>query len=171
MIKELITLRSGKVDEYLHIIDPKAYGTNRMLSLFLGEFDGGSVLIDCGSSLDINRSLRYFKKINVPLSSFKYLITTHHHFDHVGGIWKLYEEIKKHNPDVKILTNKITKELLNDFNLHLKRGKRTYGDLTGVMRPIEESAFHIIEPNTNFSTNSEDLENRIKLYKEWQQDG
>lgn len=128
MVEELITLNSGKVNEYLLHLDANAYGTKRMLSLFLGEFDDGSVLIDCGSSLDVNRTLRYFNKIDVPLSSFKYLITTHHHFDHVGGLWKLYEEIKKHNPDVKILTNTITKELLNDFHLHLKRGKRTYGD-------------------------------------------
>ena len=164
MVKELITLNSGKVNEYLHHIDALSYGTNRMLSLFLGEFDDGSVLIDCGSSLDINRTLRYFNKINVPLSSFKYLITTHHHFDHVGGLWKLYEEIKKHNPDVKILTNTITKELLNDFYLHLKRGKRTYGDLTGVMKPIEESAFQIIYPNTNYHTNSDDLENSFLFH-------
>jgi len=155
MVKELITLNSGKVNEYIHHIDAKSYGTDRMLSLFLGEFDDGSVLIDCGSSIDINRSLRYFKRNNIALSTFKYLITTHHHFDHVGGIWKLYEVIKEHNPDVKILTNSITKELLNNFDLHLKRGKRTYGDLTGVMKPIEDSAFQIIEPNTHFHTNTD----------------
>ncbi|MFX1425335.1 MAG: MBL fold metallo-hydrolase [Promethearchaeota archaeon] len=161
MVRELITLNSGKVNEYLHHIDAKAYGTRRMLSLFLGEFDDGCVLIDCGSSLDINKSLRYFKKNKIPLSSFKYLVTTHHHFDHVGGIWKLYEEIKKHNSDVKILTNKITKELLNNFEHHLKRGSRTYGNLTGVMNPIEESAFQIIEPYNVFNDNSFNLEENL----------
>ncbi|MFX1278486.1 MAG: MBL fold metallo-hydrolase [Promethearchaeota archaeon] len=150
MAEKVITLKSGRVNEYLHIIDAESYGTKRMLSLFLGKFDDGTVLIDCGSSLDIKKSLRYSKINNIPLSSFKYLVTTHHHFDHVGGIWKLYEEIKKHNPQVKILTNKITKELLNDFELHLKRGTRTYGSLTGEMKPIEESAFQVIEPSTDF---------------------
>lgn len=161
MVKELITLNSGKINEYLHHIDAQTYKTNRMLSLFLGEFDDGSVLIDCGSSLDIERSLRYFKKNNIPLSTFKYLITTHHHFDHVGGLWKLYEEVKKYNPDVKILTNSITKELLNDYKLHLKRGKRTYGDLAGVMKPIEESAFQIIKPNIDFKTNFDNHDNDL----------
>lgn len=164
MAKELITLTSGKVNEYLHLIDINAYKTNRMLSLFLGEFDEGSVLIDCGSSLDINKSLRYFKKNNIPLSTFKYLVTTHHHFDHVGGLWKIFEEIKKYNPDVKILTNNITKELLNDFNLHLKRGKRTYGDLTGIMKPIEDSAFQIIVPNVEFHNNADNLKNNFLFH-------
>ena len=164
MVKELITLNSGKVNEFLHHFDANSYGTNRMLSLFLGEFDDGSVLIDCGSSLDINKILRYFKKNNIPLSTCKYLVTTHHHFDHVGGMWKLYEEVKKHNPNVKILTNSITKELLNDYKLHLKRGKRTYGDLTGVMKPIEDCAFQIIEPNTDFKTSFDNHDNDLVFH-------
>ena len=89
MVKDLITLKSGKVNDYLHHIDVKAYGTSRTLSVFLAEFDDGSVLFDCGSSLDIKKILRYFKKNSIPLSSFKYLITSHHHFDHIGGVVKL----------------------------------------------------------------------------------
>jgi glyoxylase-like metal-dependent hydrolase (beta-lactamase superfamily II) len=158
MVKELITLKSGMINDYLHHIDMKAYGTSRRLSVFLGEFEDSSVLFDCGSSLDIEKILKYCKKNSIPLSSFKYLVTSHHHFDHIGGIWKLYEELRKYNPNVKILTNNITKELLNDFELHLKRGKRTYGDLTGVMKRIEESAFHIIEPSIKFDSKAKNLE-------------
>jgi len=158
MVNDLITLKSGKVNEYLHHIDVKAYGRQRMLSVFLGEFDDGCILIDCGSSLDIKKELRYFKKNCIELSSFKYLITTHHHFDHNGGLWKLYEEVKKYNPEVKILTNRITKELLNDFKLHLQRGMRTYGDLVGAMNPIRGEAFKIIEPIQDFNIKAENLE-------------
>jgi glyoxylase-like metal-dependent hydrolase (beta-lactamase superfamily II) len=159
MDEQLITLKSGRVNEYLHHIDMKAFGTSRMLSVFLGEFDDCSILLDCGSSLDIRKGLRYFKKQQIPLSSFKYLITSHHHFDHNGGIWKMYEEIKKYNPNVKILTNMITKELLNDYEIHLNRGKRTYGNLIGEMRSIEEPAFKIIEPSMNYNSDPRKLEN------------
>lgn len=125
MVKDDIMLDSGKINEYLHHIDIKAYGSPRMLSVFLGEFDDYSILIDCGSSLEIKRGLRYFKRNQIPLSSFKYIITSHHHFDHNGGMWKLYEKIKRYNPNVKILTNHLTKTLLNDFEHHLKRGRST----------------------------------------------
>ncbi len=147
-----ITLNSGKINEYLHHIDLKGFGTKRMLSAFLGVFDDCSILIDCGSSLDIKKSLRYFKRHQIPLSSFKYLITSHHHADHNGGMWKLYEELKKHNPQVKILTNKTTKALLNDYEHHLNRGKRTYGNLIGDMKPIEDSSFRIINPISKFNS-------------------
>ncbi|MHA2283503.1 MAG: MBL fold metallo-hydrolase [Promethearchaeota archaeon] len=159
MVNDLITLKSGKVNEYLHHIDVKAYGRPRMLSVFLCEFDENeSILIDCGSSLDIKSGLKYFKKNDIKLSSFKHIIPTHHHFDHIGGAWKLYEEIKKYNPNVKILTNQITKELLNDFKLHLQRGMRTYGNLVGVMKPISDEAFKIIEPIQNFNIKAINLE-------------
>lgn len=153
-----ITLNSGKINEYLHHIDLKGFGTTRMLSAFLGVFDNYSILIDCGSSLDIKKCLRYFKRHQIPLSSFKYLITSHHHADHSGGMWKLYEELKKHNPQVKILTNKTTKALLNDYEHHLNRGKRTYGNLIGDMKPIEGSVFKIINPIINFNSNISMLE-------------
>lgn len=158
MVKEVITIKSGKINDYLHHIDMRAYGTTRMLSVFLGEFENCSILIDCGSSLEIKNGLRYFKRNQIPLSSFKYLITSHHHFDHNGGMWKLYEEIKKYNPTVKILTNRLTKALLNDYELHLNRGRRTYRNLVGEMKPIEERAFKIIEPSTNFNSNPDKLE-------------
>jgi glyoxylase-like metal-dependent hydrolase (beta-lactamase superfamily II) len=135
-----------------------------MLSVFLGEFDDCSVLLDCGSSLDTNKALRYFKKHEIPLSSFKYLITSHHHFDHCGGIWKLYDTLKNFNPDIKILTNAKTKELLNDFNHHLTRGKRTYGNLVGTMKPIEDIAFQIIKPSTNFDSDSSKIEIFDRFY-------
>ncbi|MFX1566985.1 MAG: MBL fold metallo-hydrolase [Promethearchaeota archaeon] len=158
MDNEAIILNSGKVNEYLHHIDMRSYGTTRMLSSFLGEFEDCSILFDCGSSLDVKKGIRYFKKNHIPLSSFKYLITSHHHFDHNGGLWKLYEIIKKYNPEVKILTNATTKLLLNDYEHHLARGRSTYGNLVGEMKAIEDKAFEIIEPSTNFTSNPENLD-------------
>jgi glyoxylase-like metal-dependent hydrolase (beta-lactamase superfamily II) len=158
MVQDLITIETGKINEYLYHIDVKAYGTPRMLSIFVGQFDNCSVLIDCGSSLDTKKLIRFLKKLKIDLSSFKYLTTTHHHFDHVGGLWQLYDILKDYNPEVKILTNQKTKELLNNYEEHLARGKRTYGNLIGSMKPIEESAFQIIEPSTNFNSEANELD-------------
>ena len=158
MVENIITIETGKINDYIYHIDARAYGAPRMLSIFVAQFNDSSVLIDCGTSLDTKKLLRFFKKLNIDLSSFKYLTTTHHHFDHSGGLWQLYDMIKEYNPDVKILTNNKTKELLNDFEDHLARGKRTYGNLIGIMKPIEESAFKIIPPSTNFNSNPNKLE-------------
>ncbi len=151
MTHKAITLDSGKFNEYLHHIDLKEFGTSKILSSFIAEFDDFSLFLDSGSSLEVNHALRYAKKNRIHLSSVKYLITTHHHFDHCGGMWKLYNEIKKYNPNVKILTNNKTKDLLNDYEYHLNRAKRTFGKFIGEMRPIEDEGFKIIKPSTNFN--------------------
>ncbi len=158
MVENFITIETGKINDFIYHIDAQAYGAPRMLSVFVAQFDDSSVLIDCGSSLDIKKLVRFLKKLNIDLSSFKYLTTSHHHFDHVGGLWQIYDIIKEFNSDVKIITNNKTKELLNDYEEHLARGKRTYGNLTGIMKPIEESAFKIIKPSTNFNSNPSKLE-------------
>ena len=149
MAHKFITVESGKINDYIHHLDLKEFGTRKILSSFIGEFDDCSIILDSGSSLEVNRLIRYAKKNQIPLSSFKYLITTHHHFDHNGGMWKLYEIIKKHNPSVKIITNQKTKELLNDYEYHLNRAKSTFGNNIGEMKPIESNAFKIIEPTIN----------------------
>ena len=158
MVQELITTNSGKIYEYLHHIDVKAYGKSRMLSVYLGEFDDGLILFDCGSSLDVKKILRYFNNNDIPLDSFRYLITSHHHFDHNGGMYLLYDKLKKYSPGIKILTNEMTMDLLNNYEDHLNRAKRTYGDLIGTMKMIEESAFKIMEPSVNFDSNPNKLE-------------
>lgn len=158
MVQELITLNSGKVYDYLHHIDVKAYGKSRMLSIYLGEFDDGLILLDCGSSLDIKKVLRYFKNNDVPLRSFRYLIPSHHHFDHAGGMYLLFQKLKKYSPDVKILTNQMTMDLLNNYREHLSRARRTYGDLIGTMEPIEREAFKLIQPSKNFSSDPKSLD-------------
>jgi glyoxylase-like metal-dependent hydrolase (beta-lactamase superfamily II) len=150
MNQEKKIIKQGKFNEYLHLIDLRQLGIRGNTSGYAAEFDDCSLFFDCGSSLEVKRLLRYVKNTNIDLSTCKYLITTHYHFDHNGGLWKLYETIKEYNPDVKILTNKYTKELLNDYEEHLARGKRSYGDLTGIMNPIEENAFKLIEPCTKF---------------------
>lgn len=158
MVENFITIETGKLNDFLYLIDARAYGAPRMLSVFVAQFDDSSVLIDCGSSLDTMRVVRILNKLNIDLTSFKYLTTTHAHFDHNGGLWQLYDMIKEYNPNVKIITNNKTKDLLNDFEEHLVRGKRTYGNLTGVMKPIENNAFKIITSSTNFNSNPNKLE-------------
>jgi len=151
MVQELITVRSGKINDYIHHIDLHEFGMRRILSSYIGEFDNTSVVLDSGSSIEVKRIWRYANKNKIPLSSFKYLIPTHHHFDHAGGMWKLHEKIKEYNPEVKILTNTLTKDLLNDSEYHIGRARRTYDDFVGEMRPINEKAFKIIEPTENFT--------------------
>ena len=139
---------SGKINEYLHLVDIKQFGRDRAFSVFIAEFDNSSVILDCGTSLEINRLIRYMKKNYIPLSSVKYIIPTHHHLDHSGGLWKLYAKIKKENSNVKILCSLKFKTIMNNFEnephfIHAE--KTSVRGLLGEIKPIEDNAYKVID--------------------------
>ncbi len=130
----------------------------RLLSIFIAEFDDGIVIIDAGTSSDINRLLRYMKRNQLSLSAVKYIVPTHFHFDHCGGLWKLYEKIKLANKNVKILSSAEFKHQINNFeNLeHFFLAKKTFGGLIGELKVIDNSAFKIISPDDSFGIKNHD---------------
>ncbi len=159
MTEEIIIIKPKKINEYLHFFD---LGRN-MLSGFITEFDDCSLCMDVGSSFQVKNVLRYAKKNNISLSSFKYFIPSHHHYDHGGGLWKIIDVIKEHNSEVKILTNNQTKDFLNNYEDHFKRAKKAFGPMVGEMHTIDDDNFQIINV-------SEDPEN-LKIIETFNVDG
>ncbi len=116
----------------------------RSCSIFLLMTPESVVIMDVGTSDDVNSILEFMKNINLPLKKVKYLVPSHHHFDHFGGGWKLWETIRKNNPEIKILTTEKTKRLLQDPNDHINRAKRTFGVYVGIMEPVPDEAYEIV---------------------------
>ncbi|MHA1723655.1 MAG: MBL fold metallo-hydrolase [Promethearchaeota archaeon] len=139
-------MESGKINDYLHHVDLRAYGSRRILSVYVAEFKEGTLIFDTGSSLDTKKLIKYLKKSEIELSSIKYIIPSHSHFDHNGGTWYFIELIKKYSPEIKILASNTMMDLLNDFQYHLDRARRTYGNFVGEMKPIPRQYFKIITP-------------------------
>ncbi|MFX1523441.1 MAG: MBL fold metallo-hydrolase [Promethearchaeota archaeon] len=147
-----IVWESGKVNDYLHLVDLKQFGMPNACSIFIAEFNESVVIIDCGTSMDTRKILGYIKQNDIQLDQVKYIVASHYHFDHIGGLWKLYENVKKSNPEVQIFANLLTMQRLNNFEneSHFTRSKKTWGALTGKFKKIEESAFRIIKDNEYF---------------------
>lgn len=143
-----IITRSGKITSEIYHLDVEQYGNPRSCSVFLLMTQESIVIMDVGTSDDVNFILDFMKKNNIELKKIKYLVPSHHHFDHFGGGWKLWKTINEINPEVKILTIERTKKLLQDPNSHLKRAKRTFGDFIGSMEPLpDDNAFEIVDPD------------------------
>jgi len=145
---------SGKLNNYLHLVDIKQFNRVRVFSCFIAEFDEDTIILDCGTSFEINRLLRYMKKNNISLSSVRYIIPTHHHFDHIGGLWKLYSKIKEENPDVRILCSLKFKERIDNFKCepHFFHAKKTFGGLIGEIRKIDDNAFKILNSSEYYES-------------------
>ena len=156
----MIEINSGKINNYIHLVDVNQFQQKTSLSVYIAEFDNYSIIFDCGTSLEVRNLLRYMKRNNISLTSVKYIVVSHYHFDHMGGVWKLYEIIKKHNPSVKILSSILTMKKFNNFENERSymMSKKAFDFLVGELRQIEETAFKLINPNKRFGDTIDSLD-------------
>lgn len=164
-LSEVYKFESGKVNNYLHLVDIHQFKKERVFSVFIAEFNDYSLILDCGTSFDINRLLRYMKKNEISLKSVKYIIPSHHHFDHSGGLWKLYNKIREANSEIKILCNSLFSEKINNFEIdsHFIYSRKSFGGLMGELRKIEPVAFKIIKEEDYFNDENQNAIESFKL--------
>ncbi|MFX1284136.1 MAG: MBL fold metallo-hydrolase [Promethearchaeota archaeon] len=152
---------SGKITSEIYHLDIKQYNLPRSCSIYLLITSESTIIMDVGTSDDVSSILTFLKEKNISFKKIKYLIPTHHHFDHFGGGWKLWGKIKELNPDVKVLTINKTKKLLQNSQEHLNRAKRTFGERIGIMNPLPDDAYKIVEPEESIQIPG--LEKQFKL--------
>jgi glyoxylase-like metal-dependent hydrolase (beta-lactamase superfamily II) len=81
----------------------------------------------------------------------KGIILTHYHFDHAGGVSKLWQQIYPANPSFKIICTKETRNLLQNAADHVVGARSSFGDFVGTMDPIPDEhlaeAYEIVHSN------------------------
>lgn len=151
-----IICEAGEFIENIHLIDLNQYGMNKVCSSFLLHWDDSTVILDVGTSDDERKILSYMKKHNIPRETVKYLVPSHHHFDHAGGMWRILRKLEKWNPSIKILTTDLTKTQLQHPEKHLIAAASTYTDWVGKMEPIADRYFQVVEPDTKILLDEEE---------------
>ncbi len=151
-----IIREAGEFIENIHLIDLNQYGMNKVCSSFLLHWDDSTVIFDVGTSDDFRKVLSYMRKHSIPRESVKYLVPSHHHFDHAGGMWKLIKKLEKYNPSIKIIATELQKEQMQHPEKHLIAAASTYSDWVGKMEPIADSFFQVIEPDTKLTLDEEE---------------
>ncbi|MHA1727505.1 MAG: MBL fold metallo-hydrolase [Promethearchaeota archaeon] len=149
--------------EFIHLVDLFQYKSPRVTSAFIF-FDGDiSVIFDCGTSNDCENVITYMQKSGIPVESVKYIVPTHHHFDHNGGIWKLIKRIRQFNPQAKIFATEQHKSELQNPDRHMKAAASTYGEFVGIMNPPEDDEFFVVMPDEKLYFGNDSSEFSVKL--------
>ncbi|MBN2156405.1 MAG: MBL fold metallo-hydrolase [Candidatus Lokiarchaeota archaeon] len=146
---------AGEFIESVHLIDLNQYGMSKITSSFLLHWDNSTIIFDVGTSDDYRKVLSYMRKHHISRDSVKYLIPSHHHFDHFGAGWKILTKLEKYNPKIKILATELHKTYLQHPENHLKAARSTYGEFVGRMEPIPDRFFQLIEPDTKILLDEE----------------
>ncbi|MFX1249655.1 MAG: MBL fold metallo-hydrolase [Promethearchaeota archaeon] len=141
-----IITKTSKISDEIYHLDINQYNLIRSCSIYLLKTPESIVILDTGTSNDVNSIINFMKNNNFPLKKIKYLVPSHHHFDHFGGGWKIWKAIKKFNSDIKVLTTKETQKMLQDPENHMNRAKHTFGSFIGTMKPLPDDAYELVCP-------------------------
>ena len=105
---------TGKILTNSYIIDAQSWGIKYQNAVYF-IMDKKNVLIDTGTSSDTRKINNYIKN-NLHCSSIDYIIITHNHLDHSGGLRYF---LKKYN-NIKIILSEKSKVLIEDINNLIK---------------------------------------------------
>ena len=160
-LMKMFSVSKDDVNPTVHFIDVGQGDCSLICS------DGHNVLIDAGPKDAKDDVVEYLLKNNI--TAFDYVIITHPHADHIGGMSKVLKEFKVKNlimPDIPkelVPTSKSFEKLLNTIKENnIKVLKAVPGD----RYDIGEDYFEILAPNKDYEDlNNESVVTRFNLNK------
>jgi len=87
------------------MFDCLIYNMKEQMALFVVENNGKTVLIDTGTSSEVDSLLNYLQHIGI--DHLDYIFSTHVHIDHIGGVKRLSTRF----PEAKIVISKLFQKL------------------------------------------------------------
>jgi glyoxylase-like metal-dependent hydrolase (beta-lactamase superfamily II) len=142
----------GEIYPHLYLFDTLQFTKPRITTSF-AYWDGTTcILLDVGTSNNIHQLKKNLKRFQIPIEKVQGILLTHYHFDHAGGVHKLWRKISKTNPNFRIFTTAATQQKLQNAADHVIGAKTTFGEFVGTMPALthEEAqcAYFIIEHDT-----------------------
>lgn len=129
----------------LHLIDTGQFNLNCITTVFCYSDGEKALLLDIGTSHNVEHVLNKLDSIGIPPEKIAGIVPSHYHFDHGGGSCELWKKMSSINSNFRIYTNRLTKELLQNAEGHVKGAATTFGPFVGTMDFIPDEAFEIVE--------------------------
>ncbi len=149
---------SGKIAEGLHLVDLYMYESSLFANVMVVEDSNITLIIDTGTSESVGALLNYLDFHNIKLGNVL-VLPTHHHFDHIGGLYQLIEYLEKKKSKVRVLSS----DLMNRWLLHpyeyQKSAKKGFNDAVGELKPIDSAYIRNFEEKKRYNLGKDwDLE-------------
>ena len=137
--------KPGQICKHIWLADTRQFNRDQQTSMFIYWDGNRCLLMDVGTSNDIDRLFKNLNHIGIPKQKIAGIVVTHYHFDHAGGVPGLWQALSKQNPDFKIFVPKDTCQKLQNAKAHMAGAKSTYGKKVGDTPKLPRTAYEIIE--------------------------
>ncbi|MDO8637436.1 MAG: MBL fold metallo-hydrolase [Dehalococcoidia bacterium] len=135
---------SSKVAEDTYLIDTVSYGMPRFVGSYVIAADKIAV-VDCGPTTSLPHLKAEIKKLGFKIKDIDYLVITHIHIDHFGGVGTLLQELPKAQV---IVHQRGAKHIINPTPM-LERTRAMVGDAAmerdGAVLPIPAARVRAVQ--------------------------
>ncbi|NMC07258.1 MAG: MBL fold metallo-hydrolase [Candidatus Lokiarchaeota archaeon] len=125
-------IHSGEHLDHVHLIDLNMYDSSLFANACLLEAGSDRVLFDAGTSATTGQIVTYIKYHGLDDGKY-FIIPSHHHFDHSGGIASLLGHFKKNNIPATVVTTPTMAEYLADLPARVEGARRQFQRLIGTI--------------------------------------
>ncbi len=143
-------IHSGEHLEHVHLIDLNLYDSSLFANACLLDAETDRVLFDTGTSATTGQILTYIQYHGLDDGRY-FIVPSHHHFDHAGGIASLLHHFKKTGISAVVLTTPTMADYLADLPNRVEGARRQFQKMVGNIEAVSREDMVVLGVDVNFS--------------------
>ncbi|MEX2683045.1 MAG: MBL fold metallo-hydrolase [Candidatus Sigynarchaeota archaeon] len=143
-------IHSGEHLDHVHLIDLNLYDSSLFANACLLDADGDHVLFDAGTSATTGQIVNYLRYHELDDGRY-FIIPSHHHFDHAGGIVSLIRHFKKSSIPAMVVTTPAMVDYLADLPSRVEGARRQFQQMVGNIEPVPREDMVVLGDGVKFS--------------------
>jgi glyoxylase-like metal-dependent hydrolase (beta-lactamase superfamily II) len=143
-------IHSGEHLDHVHLIDLNLYDSSLFANVCLLDAGGDRVLFDAGTSATTGQIVTYLRYHALDSGRY-FIVPSHHHFDHAGGIASLIHHFKKNGIPAMVVTTAKMAEYLADLPSRVEGARRQFQQMVGNIEPVSREDMVVLGDDVKFS--------------------
>ncbi len=143
-------IHSGEHLDHVHLIDLNLYDSSLFANACLLDAGTDRVLFDAGTSATTGQILTYLRFHKLDDGKY-FIIPSHHHFDHAGGIASLIHHFKKNGIPAAVVTTPTMADCLADLPKRVEGARRQFQQMVGDVEPVSREDMIVLGNEVKFS--------------------
>jgi glyoxylase-like metal-dependent hydrolase (beta-lactamase superfamily II) len=143
-------IHSGEHLDHVHLIDLNLYDSSLFANACVLDAGTDRVLFDTGTSATTGQIVTYIKYHGLDDGKY-FIVPSHHHFDHAGGIASLVRHFKKNGIPATVVTTPKMADCLADLPDHVEGARRQFQQMIGTIEAVSREDMLVLAEGVKFT--------------------
>ena len=143
-------IHSGEYEDGLfHLVDLNLYDSSIFGNACIFQANEDLIIFDAGTSENVNQIVNHIDFHELKTRKI-YIVLSHHHFDHSGGVLPLITHFEKNHVPVKLVTTTLMAARLRNISKHVDGARKQFKKMLGTVKRIPNQYVISMRPGSRF---------------------